>query len=160
MARKVFFSFHYERDAWRISQVRNSHVVHSNYSSPPFLDWADWEAILKKGKDAVRNWIDNQLSGASVTIVLIGYQTYSREWVLYEIEKSYKDNKGLLGIYIHNIKDQNSQTDFQGTNPFNLLTDKQGYPLSKTIKTFDWVYDNGRVNIGNWIENAAKQVGR
>ena len=27
MARKVFFSFHYERDAWRVAQVRNSNVI-------------------------------------------------------------------------------------------------------------------------------------
>ncbi|MGF9996732.1 TIR domain-containing protein [Bacillus safensis] len=27
MARKVFFSFHYERDAWRAGQVRNSNIT-------------------------------------------------------------------------------------------------------------------------------------
>ena len=27
MARKTFFSFHYERDAWRASQVRNCNVI-------------------------------------------------------------------------------------------------------------------------------------
>jgi hypothetical protein len=160
MARKVFFSFHYERDAWRISQVRNSHVVSANYLSPPFLDWANWEAVKRNGREAIKKWIDDQLHGSSVTVVLIGNQTYTREWVLYEIDKSSKENKGLLGVYIHNIKDQNSRTDFQGTNPFSLVKDRYGNPLSSSVPTYDWVYNYGRDNIGSWIEDAAKRVGR
>jgi hypothetical protein len=160
MARKVFFSFHYQRDAWRIGQVRNSHIVTANYTSPPFLDWADWEAVLKRGKDAVKKWIDDQLYGSGVTIVLIGNETYTREWVLYEIDKSYKDRKGLLGIFIHNIKNQDSHTDTPGKNPFLLVSDEKGIPLSTKVPTYDWVHNSGRENIGNWIEEAAKKMGR
>ena len=27
MARRVFFSFHYQRDVWRINQIRNLHEI-------------------------------------------------------------------------------------------------------------------------------------
>lgn len=30
MARKVFFSFHYQPDNWRVSQVRNIGVIEGN----------------------------------------------------------------------------------------------------------------------------------
>ena len=36
MARKVFFSFHYERDAWRVAQVRNSNII-TNLDKKPVL---------------------------------------------------------------------------------------------------------------------------
>lgn len=160
MARKVFFSFHYQRDVWRVGVVRNSNVVKNNYTQNTFLDWADWEAVLKRGNQAVKDWIDLQLNGAGVTIVLIGYQTHTRDWVKYEIEKSYKEGKGLLGIYINNIRDQNSNTDPTGPNPFSLVNDRNGYPLSTQVPTYDWVNHNGRDHIGDWIEAAAKKVGR
>jgi hypothetical protein len=160
MARKVFFSFHFERDAWRVGQVRNSNVVKNNYDQPPFYDWANWETVKSKGKEAIRKWIDDQLYGSSVTIVLIGQETYTREFVLYEIEKSYKENKGLFGIYINHIKNQNQQTDIAGRNPFEFVKDKDGHALSRLIPTYDWVYNDGRNQMGNWIEMAAKKLGR
>ena len=42
MVRKVFFSFHYDRDSWRVSQVRNCNVV-SGYEKNPFYDKARWD---------------------------------------------------------------------------------------------------------------------
>ena len=87
MARKVFFSFHYDRDSWRVAQVRNSNVVISSYNRSTFLDHADWQSIERSGESAIKKWIDNQLEGSTVTCVLIGNQTSSRKWVDYEIEK-------------------------------------------------------------------------
>lgn len=162
MARRVFFSFHFDRDAWRVGQVRNCNVVQSKYDKNKFLDAAEWEQIKRKGEAAIKNWIDSQLEGTSVTIVLIGAQTSLRPWVDYEIEKSWKKGNGLLGVYIHNIKNQYGFTDFQGQNPFQKFTlnNNQFDRLSNHIRTYDWVYDNGRSNIDNWIEEAAKARGR
>ena len=39
MARRVFFSFHYEKDIWRASQVRNSWVTKPDRESAGFWDW-------------------------------------------------------------------------------------------------------------------------
>jgi hypothetical protein len=158
MARKVFFSFHFGHDAWRVGQVRNSNVV-TNYDKNPFLDHADWETIQRQGDKAVKAWIDDQLKGSSVTVVLIGNQTSTREWVKYEIEKSWDRGNGLLGIYIHNIKDQYQQVDAPGINPFARFN-INGTSLGNYVKTYDWSYDNGRLNMRTWIEEAAQQRGR
>jgi len=99
MVRKVFFSFHYDRDVFRVSQVRNSNVVTSQYRSSQFLDHADWENVKKQGDAVIKRWIDSQLDGSTVTCVLIGNQTHTRPWVKYEIEKSIERKNALLGIY-------------------------------------------------------------
>lgn len=148
MARKIFFSFHYARDVWRVGQVRNSNVI-TNLDKSPFYDKAEWESIKRKGDQAVKNWIDSQLSGTSVTVVLIGAETASRKWVKYEISKSIELGKGLLGIDISKIKDRNGETDPTGANPLPT-----GYPV------YLWNKNNGAENLGKWIEAAAIKAGR
>lgn len=80
MARRVFFSFHFERDAWRASQVRNSGVTKNDAG---FIDSVDWEEVKKKGDKAIKAWIDEQLKGTSVTVILIGNETSERKYVQY-----------------------------------------------------------------------------
>lgn len=159
MARKVFFSFHFDRDSRRVAQVRNAHVI-GYYEKPPFLNAADWESVKKKGDAAIKKWIDDNLFGSSVTIVLIGAETYTRPWVKYEIEESYKKGNGLLGITLHNINDPLTGKDYSGQNPFVNVKDYKGTPLSYSVPVYDWINENGRDNIGTWIENAAKRAGR
>ncbi len=159
MARKVFFSFHFDRDSRRVAQVRNAHVI-GYYEKPPFLSAADWETVKRKGDAAIKKWIDDNLIGSSATIVLIGAETYTRPWVKYEIEESYKKGNGLLGITLHNINDPLTGKDTPGQNPFTYIKDKFGNPLSNSIPIYDWINSNGRDNIGSWIESAAKQAGR
>ncbi len=163
MARRTFFSFHYERDAWRASQVRNSWVTKPDRESAGFWDAAAWEEVKKKGEAAIHKWIDDQLKGTSVTVVLIGAETSLRPYVGYEIKQSHVKGNGMLGIYIHNIKDSNGRTDTKGANPFDNWTierNGQKIPLSSIYPTYDWVSDNGRDNIGAWIEAAAKKAGK
>lgn len=148
MARKVFFSFHYDRDSWRVSKVRNSNVV-SQYEKNPYYDKAAWETIKRNGSDAVKRWIDAQLSGTSVTVVLIGRQTASRPWVKYEIAQSIRLGKGVLGIDISKIRNHLDETDDTGTNPL-----PSSYPL------YRWNNDDGQHQLGNWIEKAARAAGR
>ncbi len=159
MARKVFFSFHFKRDSRKVAQIRNAFVI-GNYEKPPFLDAVEWEKIERAGSASIKKWIDNNLHGTSVTIVLIGYETARREWVLYEIEESYKRNNGLLGITIHNINDPLTGSDYPGLNPFSYVKDRKGSPLSLSIPIYDWVNNNGKHNIASWIEEAARVVNR
>jgi len=54
-------------------------------------------------------------------------------------------------------------TDTRGTNPFSKWQiDKDGRKvlLSEIYPTYDWVNDDGRNNMGNWIEAAAEKAGR
>ena len=164
MARKVFFSFHYERDAVRAGQVRNSNVVKNNsINTSDFIDAAKWEEIKKGGDEAIKRWIANQLNGTSITVVLIGAKTSERKWVKYEIDESLKKGNGLLGIYIHKCPLFDGSTDIKGENPFdNLYFNKNGLKkyLSQIYPTYDWIDDDGYNNLGDWIEKAAKEAGR
>ena len=96
MMRKVFFSFKYE-DVTRAMIVRNSWVAQGTESAG-FIDKADFEEVEKKGDVAIQNWIDEQLEGTSVTVVLVGAKTCASRWVKYEIKKSIERGNGLLGI--------------------------------------------------------------
>src|SRR5205809_86160 len=100
MGRRVFYSFHYDADNARASQARNIGVVEGN---KPATD-NDWEGIKKGGEARIKQWIDTQLEGRSCTVLLIGTNTAGRKWINYEIETSWNSNKGLLGIYVHNLR--------------------------------------------------------
>jgi hypothetical protein len=64
MARRVFFSFHYERDVWRVSQIRNSGIILSaGDTTAGFIDAVEWERIERRGDEAVKRWIDGELQG-------------------------------------------------------------------------------------------------
>lgn len=160
MARRVFYSFHYIPDAWRTSQVRNIGVIEGN---KPASD-NDWETIKKGGDKSIQKWIDGQLNGRSCTVVLIGKDTAGRKWIDYEIEKSWNDKKGVVGIHIHSLKDANQNQTTKGKNPFEHFTMKRdNAKLSSIVKTYDppyadskKVYDYISQNISNWIEEAIK----
>lgn len=143
MARKVFFSFHYERDIWRTNVVRNSGIVEGS-SAAGFHDASLWEEAKKKGDAAVKKLIDAGLGGTSVTVVLIGAETSTRKFVDYEIEQSIARRNGLLGIYISGIKDQKGNTDIQGIAPAGLT--KAG------ASCYTW----NRDKFGDWVEAAYK----
>lgn len=162
MARRVFFSFHYENDCRRAAQVRNSNVIQTNtIEAPGFVDKAQWEAVQRQGDNAISSWIRNQMKGTSVTVVLIGSQTVSsdnkvRPWVKFEIDESLKKSNGLLGVYIHSCNDPLTGIDIKGKNPFDhLLFGGTRTRLSTKFPVYDWTLDNGRANLGSWIERAA-----
>ena len=87
--------------------------------------------------------------------MLIGAETASREWVQHEILKSWNRSNGIVGIRIHNIKDQDKNTDVAGPNPFDDFKLADGTLLSSVCKTYDWIADDGRKNIGTWADDAA-----
>jgi hypothetical protein len=163
MARRAFFSFHYENDVWRANIVRHSWVTKLDREAEGFIDAADFEEVKKGGDAAVKKWIDNQLIGTSVTIVLIGKDTSNREYVQYELQKSYSRDNGLLGIYIHKLKDRGGNTSSKGDNMFGEIgKDSSGNAVyfSSSYPCYDWINDDGYANLGNWIENAAKKAGK
>jgi hypothetical protein len=145
MARKVFFSFHYQRDLWRVNVVRNSGAI-DGVSAAGFHDASLWEEIKRKGEEAVKKLINSGLNGTSVTVVLIGAETSGRKYVTYEIERSLTCGNGLLGIYIHNIKDKDGRTDPLGAVPTALS--KSGAPV------YTWEYGK----LGEWVEKAYKKA--
>jgi len=152
MVRRVFFSFHYERDVWRAAIVRNHWVSKEDRESAGYFDSASWEEAKKKGDPAIKKWIADNLKGTSVTVVLIGAETSKRKWVRYEIEKSLEKGNDIIGIRIHNIKDQNGETDWAGDLDFGLIDDE--YTFSELFTVYDWVHNNGYENFAYWVEGS------
>lgn len=154
--RKCFYSFHFTPDSSRAGQVRNMGVVEGN---KPASD-NDWEDVKAGGDKAIKKWIDDQLYGRSCTVVLIGAKTAKREWIDYEITESWNRGKGVLGIYVHNLKDFNSTQANKGANPFAHI-DVGEKKMSSIVKAKDpiyttstKVYDYIKENISDWIEEA------
>jgi len=163
MARKTFFSFHYKNDVWRAMQIRNSWVTKDSKEAAGFIDAADFEKLEKEGKEAIHKWINKQLDGTSVTVVLIGADTSNRSYVKYELKKSYEKGNGMLGIYIHNQEDKDGNTSTKGSNHFGEIgKDEKGNAVyfSSAYTSYDWIDDDGYNNMGKWIEAAAKKAGR
>ena len=174
--RKVFFSFHYD-DIWRVNQIRNMGVV----NNVGFKDEAEFEAVKRKGEQAIKNWIDNQMQGTSVTAILIGSSTYKRRFVHYEIEQAIKNDKGIIGIHVNQLKDQAGKTENTfGRNPldWHKIVQPLFWGGDHVIRAADYyktyepsgfglpglilldAYDQIKNNIQDWIEKAAAQVGR
>ncbi|MDX1992637.1 MAG: TIR domain-containing protein [bacterium] len=156
MARRAFYSFHYDADNWRASQVRNMGIVEGNQT----ISDNDWESVKRGGDAAIEKWILGQLKGRSCTIVLVGQQTAGRKWITYEIEKSWNAKMGLVGIRIHRLKDKNGFTSMSGGNPFDFVT-LGDQALSSIVKLYDPPYFTStdsynyiKKNLENWVEEA------
>jgi Thoeris protein ThsB, TIR-like domain len=159
MARKVFHSFHYKKDSQRVQQVRNMGVIEGQR----LLSANEWEQVKKGGDDAIRDWISKQMAGKSCAVVLIGSATAGRRWINYEIKKAWRDERGVLGVYIHNLKDLAGNQSTKGRNPFDDLT-VNGTNLSTAVLTYNppystsqYVYDHIKENLEDWIETAIER---
>jgi hypothetical protein len=158
MARRVFYSFHYSPDSSRASQVRNIGALEGNR---PASD-NDWESITSSGEAAITRWIDEQMTGRSCVVVLIGSQAAGRKWINYEIRKGWNDGRGLLGIYIHRLKNLQGLQSAKGANPFDGFTlGKDKRPLSRVVQAYDppftdskLVYGYIRENLAAWFDEA------
>ena len=126
--RRVFYSFHFDQDAWRSAQVRNIGVVEGDR---PASD-NDWEQVRRTNTTTITRWIDEQLNRRSCLIVLVGGQTANRDWVKYEIQRAWQLGKGVAGIYIHGLEDQYGMESTPGPNPFAYVT-VNGQALSEII---------------------------
>lgn len=120
MAKRCFFSFHYQDVIdFRANVVRNHNVTKDDNGG--FFDASIWESSKKQGDLALKRLINGGLDNTSVTVVLIGSQTYARRWVQYEIMKSIERGNSVLGIHINGIRDKFGVVKAQGPNPFDYL---------------------------------------
>jgi len=156
MARKCFFSFHYKPDNWRASQVRKAGVIEGNAS----VSDNDWETVTKGGDEAIKKWINGQLDGRTCTVVLIGENTAGRKWINHEIRRSWELGKGVVGIYIHNLKDSDGNQSKKGDNPFAKVSFGKG-TYADVVKAYDppfststYVYDHIKEKLAGWVEEA------
>lgn len=146
MARRVFFSFHYQRDIWRVNQIRNIPNV-TGCAAAGFQDASLWEEAKAKG--GIERLIDNGLENTSVTVVCVGAKTAGRKYINYEIDQSLARGNGLVGIQIHHLKVQNGNTDDAGTIPHKI--ESNGFKAYKYTDV---------AALSRYIEEAATKAGR
>lgn len=164
MKRQVFYSFHYDKDAFRVQQIRNIGAFDGNEP----VSSNDWESVKRGGDTSIQNWIDNNMKYKNCVIVLIGEETSERHWVRYEIKKAWSEGRALLGIYIHNLKcprlaQQSPWSEGrcnQGRNPFETFKTANGTLLSNVVSchnpNFLDPYNAIKQNIEKWVEDAIR----
>ncbi len=148
MARTVFFSFHYQRDIWRVNQIRSIPNITGN-AAAGFKDASLWEEAKKKSDDAIKRMIHKALVGTNVTVVFIGAKTAGRKFINYEIEQSLKRGNGLVGMQIHHLKNHAGETDVVGDIPKAI--EVAGFKIYKYVDV---------EKFANTIEEAAKLAGK
>jgi len=114
MSRHVFYSLHYDADRSRVAAILSSKALHGQVEAEP----AEWAKLKRSGDFAIKRWLDQHLKGRSCTVVLIGRETASRPLIHYEIKRSWELNVGLIGVYVHHLKDAHGNQSTQGPNPF------------------------------------------
>ncbi len=159
---KVFFSFYYRPDHYRASQVVSSWLANNHqHEAAGFVETAAFEEVEREGIKAVKRWIDEQLEGTSVTVILIGADSNTKPYIKYALQKSWEQGNGMVGIYIHQLKDQNGHTAIKGNNTFGPIfksnRDDKLYFWDR-FKTYDWVEDYGNSDFAYWIDLAARRA--
>ncbi|WFU62675.1 TIR domain-containing protein [Bradyrhizobium brasilense] len=158
MARRVFFSFHFDNDFWRTQQVRNMGALEGN--APVSAN--AWEEVKAKGNAAIERWIEDNMHGKSCVVVLVGSQTASRPWVIHEIAKGWNDGKGVLAVRIDKLLDKDGRSSSAGSNPLGKVKHGTGTladvapiktPAGADSKS---AYASIADNIEAWIEEAIK----
>jgi hypothetical protein len=139
VARRVFFSFHYEDVKTFRANVVRKHGLTKETGESGFFDASIWEDAERHGDASVKRLINSSLENTSVTCALIGTDTWKRRWVRYEILKSYDRGNLLFGININSVPDKNGQTFTQGRDPFDFL----GFIVSADGKTLTYYEHDG-----------------
>ena len=121
--RRVFFSFHYQSDIWRVNQVRNSwRFQHeSAREAEGFFDASLWESSQRRDPDSLKELIRTGMENTSVTAVLVGSNTFERRWVRSEIARSIVKGNGLVGVQVHLLRDRLGNISVQGPSPFDYM---------------------------------------
>lgn len=118
MAKRVFFSFHYQDVTdFRANVVRQHWFTKPDREAAGFFDASIWETAKKTGNTAIKRLINAGVDGTSVTCVLVGSQTYLRPWVRYEILKSFRKGNSILAVHINSIRGKDQLTKARGANP-------------------------------------------
>jgi hypothetical protein len=122
MAKKVFFSFHYQDVIdFRANVVRQHWRTKPDRAEAGFFDSSIWGNAELSGDTGIKRVINGGLDGTSVTCVLIGTNTYARRWVRYEIMKSFRKGNAILSVHVNSIRGRDQRSKPNGVNPLYHL---------------------------------------
>lgn len=100
MARNVFLSF-VQEDLDLVNLFRGQ--AKKEDTELEFQDFSVKEPINSKNAEYIKQQIRDLIKKVSVTTVLIGYGTYTSDWVAWEVETSVELGKGLVGVRLHGL---------------------------------------------------------
>jgi hypothetical protein len=163
MARRAFYSFHYDADVMRTALVRNIGAVAGERQATD----NGWEAVKKKDNASIQRWIKKEMEGRTCAVVLVGSETAGRKWINYEIVEAWNGDMGVVGIHIHMLKDPRYVNDpplyghsWKGANPFASFPFQNGSfdqivgcydpGCNDSQSTYAWI----QKHLGNAIEGA------
>jgi len=121
---RVYFSFDYRRDRYRVEQIHRLPDVLSR-SAGGFQSSAVWMEARRGGDSSIQGLINDALVHTAVTVVCIGFNTVDRKYLSYELERSLEQGNGLVGIKINHLPDQNGAVDKEAHAP--LVIENSGY---------------------------------
>lgn len=157
----VYYSFHYERDNWRVQQVMKM----GQLEGQPLLNSQSWEAVRRRGDKAIEQWIDEQMKYKSAVVVLVGAETDTRTWVRFEIAKAWDERRPLVGVRIHGMADWRGGTDRVGGNPFLKVGLQGGGTVADYVPLYEPrgitssdTYALIKANLKTWVASAYKRT--
>lgn len=105
--RKVFVSYHHANDQYWYNSFSQTFATQLDLLHDNSLDRSIDSTNAQYLNSTIR---EDHIKGTSLTIVLIGTETWKRRWVDWEIHATLEDEHALLGIALpqgyHNIGDQ------------------------------------------------------
>lgn len=158
--RKIFPSYDWDEDVWRVNQIVNMPKILGK-ENMGFMKNVPNEEV-KKSDAAIQRWIDANLVGCSCLVVFVGERTYQSKWVKYEMMQAKAKGMGRLLVSLEGMKDPEGRVSLGGPDPYaaNGLYAPPGTPNTYTISSYSWLADDGKNNIGDWIEDACHRAGK
>lgn len=145
MAKRVFFSFHYQDVVeFRANVVRNHWMTKPDREEAGYFDASVWETARRQGEVALKRLINGALDYTSNTCILVGSGTYARPWVRYEVLKSFRRGNHNFAVHINGIKGKDGTTKDLGLNPLSFV----GVTFSTDGQTGTLWEKNG----DNWVK--------
>lgn len=137
MAKRVFFSFHYQDVIdFRANVVRQHWVAKADREESGYFDASIWEEARKTNDLGLTRLINDALENTTATCVLVGSETYGRPWVRYEILKSVYRGNHIFAVHINQIKGKDQRIKTNGSNPFDYLALKYSAD-GKKVEVFE-----------------------
>jgi len=146
--KKNVFISHYSKDEEHVTKLKTL-LLKSNYElRNSSID--STKANDAKNPDYVKTLLRPGIKWAGTTIVLIGDKTHTREWVDWEIKKSFKEGNRIIGVYI------NGESDAEVPENFEKYGDALvGWDTKRIIGSIEgtinnWENPDGSPRTGKW----------
>jgi hypothetical protein len=140
--RRIFISCSYTDQ----DQAKGFNLMrHSSHTDVDFVGRHLLDPVDSTNEEYISRQVRDQMNDTSVTVVLLGEDTYESEWVQWEIEKSAERGNGVLAI---RLKDQDAPLPLDC--PVREALDEVG------AEVIDWNPDE----FNDAIERAFEQANR